>query len=152
MPYRKAVEVPLLIRWPGHVAAGAVDERLVAHVDIAPTLLAAAGVTSTLVPMDGRDIFSGYARPQAFTEYFHDGPTAPDVPTWASIRTSTVPVHRVLRHGAGAVTFREYYDMVNDPYQLVNLLGDGNPSNDPSYASLSTQLRAQRQCAGTTCL
>ena len=92
VPYRKAVEVPLLIRWPGHVAAGAVDERWVAHVDISPTLLAAAGVTSTVVPMDGRDIFSGYARPQAFTEYFLD---EWDTEVYvARFRTGTPPTRR----------------------------------------------------------
>ncbi len=151
VPYRKAVEVPLLIRWPGHVAAGAVDPRWVAHVDISPTLLAAAGVTSTLTPMDGHDIFSGYVRPQAFTEYFLDESNGLGRPTWASIRSSTRQ-YTEYYDTAGAVTFREYYDMVNDPYQLVNLLGDGNPANDPSFASLSTQLLAQRQCAGSACL
>jgi len=47
LPYRKAVEVPFLVRWPGRVAAGAVDDRLVTHVDITPTILAATGVTQT---------------------------------------------------------------------------------------------------------
>ena len=151
VPYRKAVEVPLLIRWPGHVAAGAVDTRFVTHIDISPTLLAAAGVTSVLVPMDGHDILSGYVRPQAFTEYFLDESNGLGRPTWASIRSSTRQ-YTEYYDTAGAVTFREYYDMVNDPYQLVNLLGDGNPANDPSYASLSAQLLAQRQCAGSACL
>ena len=89
--------------------------------------------------MDGRDIFSGYVRPQAFTEYFLDSSNGLGRPTWASIRSSTRQ-YTEYYDTAGAVTFREYYDMVNDPYQLVNLLGDGNPANDPSYASLSTQL------------
>ena len=152
VPYRKAVEVPLLIRWPGHVAAGAVDPRWVAHVDISPTLLAAAGVTSTLTPMDGHDIFSGsgYVRPQAFTEYFLDESNGLGRPTWASIRSSTRQ-YTEYYDTAGAVTFREYYDMVNDPYQqAVNLLGDGNPANDPklrvafSPAARPTTVRGQR--------
>jgi N-acetylglucosamine-6-sulfatase len=37
LSYRKAVEVPFLLRWPGRVAAGAVDDRLVTHVDVVPT-------------------------------------------------------------------------------------------------------------------
>lgn len=150
VPYRAAVEVPLLLRWPGHVPAGAVDTRFVTHVDIAPTLLAAAGVTSTVVPMDGRDILGGHVRQQAFTEYFLDEANGLGRPTWASLRSSTAQ-YTEYYDTAGVVTFREYYDMVNDPYQLVNLLGDGNAANDPSTASLSAQLRAQRQCAGSTC-
>jgi hypothetical protein len=38
-----------------------------------------------------------------------------------------------------------------DPYQLVNLLADGVPANDPDTAPLSQALRAARQCAGTSC-
>ena len=44
-PYRKAVQVPFLLRWPGRVPAGAVDDRLVTHVDVVPTILAATGVS-----------------------------------------------------------------------------------------------------------
>ena len=59
VPYQRAIDVPFLIRWPGHVAAGAVDDRPVANIDIAPTVLAAAGVSSEH-PMDGSDILSGF--------------------------------------------------------------------------------------------
>jgi arylsulfatase A-like enzyme len=60
LPYRKAVEVPFLIRWPGRVPAGAVDDRLVTHVDVLPTILAATGVTQTHATLDGRDLLSGH--------------------------------------------------------------------------------------------
>jgi hypothetical protein len=42
-------------------------------------------------------------------------------------------------HGRqAAVTFREYYNLQADPYQLVNLLADGVPANDPRHrATLS---------------
>jgi hypothetical protein len=49
------------------------------------------------------------------------------------------------------VTFREYYNLQADPYQLVNLLADGVPSNDPDTAPLSQTLRAARQCVGASC-
>jgi hypothetical protein len=51
------------------------------------------------------------------------------------------------------VASREYYDLLNDPFQLTNLLGDADPSNDPSadkVALLSLQLERDRNCAGTT--
>jgi arylsulfatase len=41
--WEAAVRVPLLLRWPGRVQAGAVSTELVAHEDWLPTLLAAAG-------------------------------------------------------------------------------------------------------------
>jgi hypothetical protein len=46
------------------------------------------------------------------------------------------------------VTFREYYNLQADPYELVNLLADGNPANDPDSAPLAQTLRAARQCVG----
>ena len=88
LPYRKAVEVPFLVRWPGRVPAGAVDDRLVTHVDVVPTILAATGVSQAHATLDGRDILSGYARRQALTEYWHDpNNNNRNIPGWASIRT-----------------------------------------------------------------
>lgn len=152
MPYRPAVEVPFLIRWPGRVAAGATDSRFVTHVDIAPTVLAAAGVTQNHVSFDGRNIFSGYSRTQALTEYYYDTANANDIPSWAAVRTST---YQYIEYydiaNPRTVIFREYYDMQADRYQLVNLYADGNSANDPDIAPLASQLQAARQCAGTSC-
>ena len=79
--------MPFLVRWPGRVPAGAVDDRLVTHVDVVPTILAATGVSQAHATLDGRDILSGHARPQALTEYWHDPNNNRNIPGWASIRT-----------------------------------------------------------------
>jgi len=39
-----AYRVPCMIKWPGHIKPGSVSNEIVAHLDWAPTLLAAAGV------------------------------------------------------------------------------------------------------------
>jgi arylsulfatase len=39
-----AYRVPAMLRWPGHIKAGTVDNSIVSHLDWMPTLLAAAGV------------------------------------------------------------------------------------------------------------
>ena len=39
-----AYRVPAMVRWPGHIKAGTVDNDIVSHLDWMPTLLAAAGV------------------------------------------------------------------------------------------------------------
>jgi arylsulfatase A-like enzyme len=58
--YDSGIHVPLIVRWPGVAEAGSVDADLVSGVDLAPTILAAAGVA---VPdrMEGR-VFAGPAR------------------------------------------------------------------------------------------
>ena len=152
LPYRKAVEVPFLLRWPGRVAAGAVDDRLVTHVDVVPTILAATGVSQSHVALDGRNILSGYTRQRALTEYWNDANNNPNIPSWASIRTTTYRYAEFYDIANPAnVTFREYYNLQADPYELVNLLADGVPSNDPDTAALSQTLRTTRQCVGAGC-
>jgi arylsulfatase len=39
-----AYRVPCMMRWPGHIKPGTVSNDIVSHLDMAPTLLAAAGV------------------------------------------------------------------------------------------------------------
>jgi arylsulfatase len=39
-----AFRVPCMIRWPGHIKPGTVENGVVSHLDMMPTLLAAAGV------------------------------------------------------------------------------------------------------------
>jgi len=39
-----AYRVPCMIRWPGHIKAGSINNDIMAHLDMMPTFLAAAGV------------------------------------------------------------------------------------------------------------
>ncbi len=52
--YRPVLHVPLIIHWPGHVAAGARSDRLVRLVDVGPTLLDYAGLDGG--GFDGRSL------------------------------------------------------------------------------------------------
>jgi arylsulfatase A-like enzyme len=149
-PYTESVEVPFYLRWPGHVAAGAVDDALVANVDILPTILDTTGVTPALrYPLDGRSLLEPGERRRLLLEYWVSSDNA-SVPSWASIRTAAFQY--VEWYAAdGSVSFREYYDLRKDPYQLRNLLGDPDPSNDPVTDGLSARLAAYRTCQGSAC-
>ena len=87
LPYKNSVGVPFLARWPGKVAPGTVDSRFIGGVDIAPTALAAAGVTPTTA-MDGRNIFAPGARQRRLTEYWQDDESVSVIPDWASLVTT----------------------------------------------------------------
>ena len=51
------LRVPVLVRWPGRVAAGSLSEQVVISMDWMPTLLAAAGTQSDpAYPPDGEDL------------------------------------------------------------------------------------------------
>jgi arylsulfatase A-like enzyme/PKD repeat protein len=150
-PYTDGVSVPLLVRWPGHIAPGSVDSRLVSNVDVLPTLLQASGVSPQLkYPLDGVSFLSDTRRSDLLLEYGRslDSPLAP----WASIRTESEQFTEWYNATTGALTEREYYNLSTDPLQLVNLLRDGTAANDPDVDSWSARLANLRQCAGNDCL
>ena len=152
VPYLPSVRVPLLVRWPGHIAGGSVDDRIAANVDIAPTIARAARLDVDGPPMDGHPLFDRHwTRDHLLVEYFQ-GDTG-IAPTWASL-TALDYQYVEYYDEDGNITFREYYDLVLDPFQLTNTLGDGDPSNDPGpgvVPNLSARLAAERDCAGPDC-
>ena len=148
VPYRESVRVPFLVRWPNRFAAGAVDARLVSGVDIMPTIFAAAGISppDLRYPLDGRSFLPeqpGRAEILLEWHYGHLG-----IPTWASLRTPQWQYVEWYEDDGSTLTFREYYDLVQDPWQLQNLLADGDPGNDPDVAGLSARLADARRCEG----
>lgn len=144
-PYEASAEVPFMVRWPGHVEAGAVDDRLVANLDIAPTVLAAAG-SEPEHALDGRS-FLGDRRDRVLLEQWK----RPDrsVPNWAATRGNDFLYVEYYAEDRLVPAYREYYDLVSDPWELENLFGDTDPMNDPSDAlELSLQLHRDVVCAG----
>jgi arylsulfatase A-like enzyme len=148
VPYTQSVQIPLFLRWPGHVTAGSREGRITGTVDIAPTVLAAAGAEpdSTASPLDGRSLLSDERRRRIVLEYWREPRMR--IPTWASYRTQRFQY--IEYYEDGRTSFREYYNLIRDPWQLRNLLHDGNRANNPAAGSLSRQLRNDRQCVGTT--
>jgi arylsulfatase A-like enzyme len=61
------LRIPALVRWPGHIAEGRVNEQVAITMDWMPTLLAAAGAQSDAAyPLDGMDLLpqlTGQAAP-----------------------------------------------------------------------------------------
>ncbi|MDQ4125034.1 MAG: sulfatase, partial [Actinomycetota bacterium] len=142
-----SIQIPLMIRWRGHVEPGSVDDRLVANLDLAPTLLDAAGVAAPR-GLDGSSLFGDARRKRLLIEQWGDEETY--VPTMASLRTDRYQYVEYYGRG-GRVVARQYYDLEADPWQRRNLLGDGDPSNDPEVRALSDRLRGDRRCARESC-
>jgi choline-sulfatase len=114
--YEAAVHVPLIVRWPGHIAAGAVDDTHLVNncIDLLPTLCELAGVDPS-EGLPGRS-FKGLA--------LGDEPCA-----WQDYVVSETVTGRMLRsarykycvyHHAG--TSEELLcDLREDPLETVNL-------------------------------
>ena len=69
--YDSGVRVPMMVRWPGTAPAGAVSDSLISTVDLAPSLLAAAGMKIPAA-MHGLDATGLFSDPQLkLRDYVH---------------------------------------------------------------------------------
>lgn len=151
-PYKESIAVPLLVRWTetGHPR---IDRRMVANIDLAPTIAEVAGLPQASMGfMDGESLTtSGEGREALLFEYW-SGEHRP-MPGWASIRTNSFQ-YVEYETPEGEVVGRELYDLKKDPWQLENVLQDDDSGNDPSASrlrSLERRLRELRTCAGAAC-
>jgi N-acetylglucosamine-6-sulfatase len=120
--YEEAIRVPLVVRYPP--AGSGTNDRLVLNIDLAPTILTAAGleVPSTV---DGEPI-GEVGRDDFLIEIFDEGH-----PGYA-VRTTRYKYHELA---SGEV---ELYDLEVDPYELENV-ADG-PAYSAIRAALATRL------------
>ena len=132
-PYEEAFGIPMIIRWPGRIAAGRTDDLLLGTPDLMPTLLSLMGekahIPRQVQGMDYADILlgrTGVARPDsAFYLDSTDG-------GHRGIRT-----HRhtfAIGHGVNGEPRMRLYDNQADRYQLNNLA-----SSSPKLAAEFSQ-------------
>jgi N-acetylglucosamine-6-sulfatase len=143
-PYEEATRVPLILRGPGlGVPRGVTREQVTANVDLAPTILDAAGAEPGL-EMDGISLLPlardpGEARGRAVLLQSLE----PEHPEFAGVR---VPGWSYVVHEDGR---EELYDLRSDPFQLRSLHADR--AHTARKAFLAARLEALRGCAGRAC-
>ena len=133
--YEESMRIPMLAHCPELIQPGAQISSLVQNIDVAPTLLEAAGLVppkmmdgiSFLPLLKGQDI---PWRDAVFYEYFWEW-NFPQTPTTFGIRTEQYK----FIHYHGIWDFDEFYDMLNDPDEMNNLI------NDPAYASVVLSMK-----------
>jgi arylsulfatase A-like enzyme len=162
--YHENVQVPLILRWPGRVAGGAVTNSLANNVDVFPTLLDLAGAGPAPPHLPGHSLATvvrgahdaavheevllswgmtmrrargipGAPRPTAAT--------APDVtPAPGEVRGMFDGRFKFARYFDETLPEQEYelHDLRNDPHELRNLAAD------PAWAR-STREMAERLAA-----
>jgi arylsulfatase A-like enzyme len=123
--YDSLLRVPLLVRGPG-VEAGRVVTGPVGTIDLAPTMLEAAGLPAPSW-MEGRSL-SQQPREYVLTE--NDFNILVSMPM-RTITTEHFKLHRYLE-----APFGELYDLRDDPGEVVNRY------DDPAYAATRADLHA----------
>ncbi len=137
--YEESLRMPFLIRWPGHIKAGAVNESMILNVDFAPTFLACAG-EATPADMQGRSflpLLRGEQpkdwRTAMYYRYYHY-PQDHQVQPHYGIRTERYKLIFFNKLKAW-----ELFDLQKDPRELKNVYADA------AYARTVKQLTAQLQ-------
>lgn len=135
-PHYKSTNVPLIVRWGRSGPTGADDRLTIANVDIAATLLAAAGLPNTTSGSSVIDPNRNAGGAQLVGSEAASRFTRPPFCGW---RTAT---RMFVRYGSGE---EEYYDYTRDPFELDNAV------NDPAQSAQSDELRqrARAACAKT---
>jgi N-acetylglucosamine-6-sulfatase len=141
LPYEPSIRVPLIMRGPGIPARRRLGHR-VANIDLAPTIVDAAGATPGRV-MDGRSLLSIIANPQTTLGRDLLVERGPGAGTFTAVRT---PNYLYAEYGNDD---RELYDLIRDPFQLESRHAD------PAYAALRDDLAERlahlRACSGPSC-
>jgi arylsulfatase A-like enzyme len=106
--YDPGIRVPLLAWWQGRVAAGAVNEELIGHVDLPVTWLAAAGIARP-AKMQGRDFLGRHeARTAVFAERnWHDN--------FDPIRATRTDRYKLIFNAAPHFPYRPAWDLEGSP-------------------------------------
>ena len=129
------LRVPFIIRWPGHVPAGRVDEKnVMSFMDWMPTLASIVGSDELPELMDGEDvsdIWMGETRERVKTQYWKASSTGSS----PSMREGEWKLH-FNRKNSGKGT--ELYDLSVDPSESRNVADD----HPEVLAELSMKLKA----------
>jgi len=137
-PYQESIRVPLIVRDPRLPIGqrGRVDEHFVLNVDVAPTILAAAGVPAPGT-MQGRDfapLYLANPQPKWRTEFFYEHST---IVNRDFIPSSLALVRKEMKYLLWPqFDFEELFDLNGDPFEERSLAPD---------ARHATELEAMRQ-------
>lgn len=150
--YEESMRVPLLARWPAKLPPGTPVDAMVANIDIAPTILDAAGVA---IPeqMDGRSFLplaAGQMNPddwrqELLYEYYWEN-AFPQTPTTFALRT---PEYKFIQY-YGVWDTEELYDLQNDPHEDHNLIRD--PEHQQVVRQMRNRLHAVMKETGVTAM
>jgi arylsulfatase A-like enzyme len=135
------LRVPFAMRLPGRIAPGQQLDALVSNLDVAPTILDAAGLAfsrdvhgRSLIPLSAGEATD--RREDLMCETYGHG---------ENIVGRIMLTGRFKYVATGGQT-NELYDLDNDPFELANLVGD--PAHAGTLADMRSRLAAWQEATG----
>lgn len=137
--YEEGIRIPLLLRYPVRYPIARTDTSLASNVDIAATIVDAAGTTAPA--LDGTSLLEtldGVVAPRSdlLVENFTNFVIVPN----SAVRTDR---WKYIRTDAAQGVNEELYDLQSDPYELFNLASD--PTLQTLRQGLSDRLELLRR-------
>ncbi len=136
--YKESLRTPLIVKWPGKVKAGTINNDLVSNLDFAETFLDIAQTDipadmqgESLLPVLKGDTPSDWRKAHYYHYYEH--PSEHDVRRHYGITTDTYK----LIHFYYDLDKWELYDLEKDPNELQNMYGE------PAYAKIQDELHRE---------
>jgi N-acetylglucosamine-6-sulfatase len=132
--YEESMRVPMVMQCPELFSGGRTVEQVVANLDIAPTVLAAAGLQppaymqgASMLPLaQGRDV---PWRQELLYEYYWER-NFPQTPTVFALRGAQ---YKFIRYH-GVWDIDELFDLKTDPLEMNNL------SDKPEYTAIAREM------------
>ncbi|MEM7477183.1 MAG: sulfatase-like hydrolase/transferase [Planctomycetota bacterium] len=143
LAYEESMRIPMVLSFPGRIAADSTLEQLVGNIDFAPTVLDFAEIEIPAA-MQGRSMKPLFEKESApwrdcfFYEYWVD--LVHEIPTTIAVRTKT---HKLI-HFPEIDDCDELYDLRADPHEMVNLAGD------PEFSKLHSELKTKLHATAAT--
>jgi arylsulfatase A-like enzyme len=124
--FEESLRTPFLVRWPGVVRAGSVNDRIVSLLDVAQTLLEAAGIPAP-ERMQGRSLvplLKGQAPADWRTAFYYqyvEFPTPHRVRPHEGVVTDR---YKLVRYFGVEAEHYDLFDRTSDPMELRSVYGD----------------------------
>ena len=133
--YEESVKVPFAIRYPPLIPNPYVDERIVANIDIAPTIYE---LSETRLPeiMDGTSLVPLFAGETEWRDHILLE-AWPDRGAWSAIHTGDYVYIETQDD------MSEFYDLTLDPFEMDNAIAD--PQYQEKITQLQKYLQAEKQ-------
>ena len=137
--YEESLTMPLVVRWPGAVEPGSVNNDLVSNVDFAETFLDMAGMAENIpADMQGRSIvplLRGNTPDdwrKTFYYHYYEFPAVHSVAKHYGVRSDRHKLIHFYQTGEW-----ELFDLERDPEELQSVY------DDPTYEDVITHLKAE---------